>query len=135
MAIEWLAETRQLHLYNEPDQLLVRVLEDGSIGLLHFGAPLAADRSYAHLGRAGFAGFANRVDDPIALEYPTSGGGDFRVPGARDRASPTARAVLRLEYDSHRIFPGKVGDPGPARRPTSSRTPRRRAPRSSSSTG
>ena len=37
-------------------------------------------RSYAHLVPRGFAGFANRVGDPVALEYPTTGSGDYRVP-------------------------------------------------------
>lgn len=106
MAIEWRAETQELHLRNGQISYLVRVLEDGSIGLLHFGAALAGDRSYRHLGRAGFAGFSNRVDDSIAIEYPTSGSGDFRVPGLVI-GQPDGSTVLRLEYESHRIVSGK----------------------------
>ncbi len=111
MNIEWLAESAQLHLYNDQISYVVRVLEDGSIGLLHFGGRLATERSYRHLGRAGFAGFDNRVDDPIALELPTAGGGDFRVPGLVIE-QPDGSTVLRLEYDSYRVFAGKAPIPG-----------------------
>ncbi len=111
MNIEWLAESAQLHLYNDQISYVVRVLEDGSIGLLHFGGRAATDRSYRHLGRAGFAGFDNRVDDPIALELPTAGSGDFRVPGLVIE-QPDGSSVLRLEYDGYRVFAGKAPIPG-----------------------
>ena len=107
MPIEWDAAARQLHLHNGQVSYLVRVLEDGSLGQLHFGASLAEGHSYRHLGRTGFAGFKNRLDDPIALEYPTTGGGDFRMP-ALTIEQPDGSEVLHLEYVSHRIFPGKA---------------------------
>ena len=111
MGIEWTAATRQLHLRNDQISYLVQVLEDGSIGQLHFGAALAEGRSYRHLGRAGFAGFSNRLDTPVALECPTGGGGDFRMP-ALTIEQVDGSSVLRLEYVSHRIFPGKAAIPG-----------------------
>jgi alpha-galactosidase len=111
MGIEWNAASRQLHLRNARISYLVRILEDGSIGQLHFGAALAEGRSYRHLGRAGFAGFTNRLDDPIALECPTGGGGDFRMP-ALTIEQADGSSVLPLEYVSHRIFPGKAAIPG-----------------------
>jgi alpha-galactosidase len=111
VGIEWTAATRQLHLRNAQISYLVQVLEDGSIGQLHFGAALAEGRSYRHLGRAGFAGFSNRLDNPVALECPTGGGGDFRMP-ALTIEQVDGSSVLRLEYVSHRIFPGKAAIPG-----------------------
>ena len=111
MAIEWDGSARQLHLQNGQVSYVLRVLEDGSLGLLHFGAPLAAGRSYRHLGRSGFAGFSNRLDDPIALDYPTAGGGDYRMPAlVIQQADGTS--VLALRYVSHRIVPGKAGIAG-----------------------
>jgi len=107
MPIEWDAGARQLHLHNGRLSYVIRVLEDGSLGQVHFGAPLADGRSYRHLGRAGFAGFTNRLDDPIALEYPTAGGGDFRAP-ALVVEQLDGTGVLHLAYASHRIFPGKA---------------------------
>ncbi|MGH2511539.1 MAG: alpha-galactosidase [Candidatus Limnocylindrales bacterium] len=107
MPIEWDPADRQLHLHNGRLSYVVRVLEDESLGLLHFGAPLAPGRSYRHLGRSGFPGFANRLDDPIALEVPTIGGGDFRMP-ALVVEQADGSGVLRLEYRGQRIFPGKA---------------------------
>jgi alpha-galactosidase len=111
MAIEWNATSRQLHLHNDQVSYVVRVLEDHTIGQLHFGAALAGGRSYRHLGRAGFAGFSNRLDNPIALECPTGGSGDFRMP-ALTIEQANGSSVLQLEYVSHRIFPGKAAIPG-----------------------
>src|SRR5664279_1562024 len=109
--IEWSAATRQLHLHNDQVSYVIRVLEDGSIGQLQSGAALNPGRSYRHLGRAGFAGFSNRLDDPIALEYPTGGSGDYRVP-ALTVEQADGSTVLKLEYVGHRIFPGKAAITG-----------------------
>ena len=111
MAIEWSAATRQLHLHNDQVSYVIRVLEDGTLGQLHFGAALTEGRSYRHLGRAGFAGFSNRLDDPIALECPTGGSGDFRMP-ALTIEQADGSTVLKLEYVGHRIYPGKTPIPG-----------------------
>ena len=80
MPIEWREDDRQLHLHNGLVSLVLRVFEDGTLGHLHLGAALAAGRSYRQLGPDPFAGFSNRVGDPVPLAYPTSGTGDFRVP-------------------------------------------------------
>ncbi len=111
MPIEWLEEPRQLHLHNHRISYVVRVLGDGSLGLVHFGAPLATGRSYAHLDPRPFAGFANRVGDPVPLEAPTAGSGDFRVP-ALGLEGPDGSGVLALVFGGHRIVPGKPGIPG-----------------------
>ena len=79
--------------------------------VVHFGAPLATGRSYAHLDPRPFAGFANRVGDPIPLEVPTAGAGDFRVP-ALAVEGPDGSGVLALAYAGHSIGPGKPSIPG-----------------------
>ena len=76
MPIEWDPAKRQLHLRNDQISYVVRVLENGALGGLHFGPALALGRSYDHLGLGPFLGFANRVGDPVALECPTAGSGD-----------------------------------------------------------
>jgi alpha-galactosidase len=111
MSIEWLAEARQLHLRNDHVSYVVAVLDDGSLGLLHFGGVLEAGRSYRHLGRAGFRGFSNHVDDPVALEYPTPNSGDFRIPGLVVEQADGS-TVLQLAYRGHRVFDGKAPIPG-----------------------
>ncbi len=93
----------------------MQVHANGVLGHLHFGAPLAADRSHAYLTRPPFTGFANRVGDPIPLEYPTTGSGDYRIPALTRRAGrrlDRPRAGLSPPSDRRRqAGPGK-------RRPT-----------------
>ena len=58
-------------------------------------------RSYRHLGPDPFAGFANRVGEPIPLAYPTTGTGDFRVPalvGPRARRRDRALALATSRH-------------------------------------
>jgi alpha-galactosidase len=111
MAATWDPATNELHLHNGRVSYVARVLEDGSLGHLHFGAPLAPGRSYAHLARRSFHGFTNRLGDPVAREYPTGGSGDFRVPALVVEPADGS-PVLHLAYRGHRVLPGKPALPG-----------------------
>lgn len=111
MPATWDPATNELHLHNGRLSYVARVFEDGSLGHLHFGAPLAAGRSYAHLQRRPFHGFANRLGEPVAREYPTGGAGDFRVPALAVEPADGS-PVLHLAYREHRLLPGKPGLPG-----------------------
>ncbi|HEX7472174.1 MAG TPA: glycoside hydrolase family 36 N-terminal domain-containing protein, partial [Candidatus Limnocylindrales bacterium] len=106
MPITYLADTREFHLNNAQVSYLLRVHDDGTLGHLTFGPALAPGRSYAHLVPRGFAGFANRVGDPVALEYPTTGSGDYRV-AALEVELADGSGVLHLAYAGHRILAGK----------------------------
>ncbi|MGZ4397411.1 MAG: alpha-galactosidase, partial [Gaiellaceae bacterium] len=106
MPIAWNPEARQLHLRNERISYVLAVLEDGTLGHLHFGPALNADSSYRHLAGGEFHGFSNRVGEPVALEYPTPGSGDFRVP-ALVVEQANGSTVLPLAYRGHRIVSGK----------------------------
>jgi alpha-galactosidase len=106
VTIEWRADDRQFHLHDERISLVLRVYEDGSLGQLHLGAPLPLGRSYRHLGPASFAGYSNRVGEPVPMAYPTNGTGDFRVP-ALVAVGADGASVLALRYREHRILPGK----------------------------
>ena len=97
------------------------------------GAPLRPGPSRRHLGPGRFAGFANRVGDPVALEYPTTGVGDYRIPALVVEPADGS-TVLDLRYATHRIVAGKPALPRPARRPTSRPTTRPRRSRSTSPT-
>lgn len=106
VAIEVDATGREFHLRNERISYVIRVLENGTLGHLYFGPALAPGRSYAHLVPGPFHGFDNRVGDPVALEYPTTGSGDYRVPAiAVDH--PDGSSVLALAFGGHRVRPGK----------------------------
>jgi alpha-galactosidase len=111
MTIEWDAEARQLHLRNESISYLARVLDSGTLGHLYLGPALAAGRSYVHLERGSFPGFANRVGDPIPLEVPTAGSGDQRVP-CLSVVHADGSSVLDLQVVGHRVLSGKPDLPG-----------------------
>ncbi len=78
-----------------------------------------------HLEPAGFAGFSNRVGDPVALEYPTTGAGDYRIP-ALTVEHADGSTVLDLAYARapHRGRASRACGRPPARRPTSRPTTR-----------
>jgi alpha-galactosidase len=104
--IEWREEDRQFHLANGRLSYILAVHESGALGLLHLGAALAAGRSYRHLVPRPFHGFANRLGDPVALECPTPGSGDYRVPGLVVEQADGS-SVLELGYRGHRMVAGK----------------------------
>ncbi len=106
MAIDWDADARQFHLHNDRISYVIGIHENGALGGLYFGPALAAGRSYRHLAPTPFGGFTNRLGDPVALEYPTTGGGDYRVPAIAVE-HPDGSTVLELAYRDHRIIPGK----------------------------
>jgi alpha-galactosidase len=109
--IEWREEDRQFHLANGRLSYILAVHESGALGLLHLGAALAAGRSYRHLIPRPFGGFSNRLGDPVALECPTPGSGDYRVPGLVVE-QPDGSTALELAYRAHRILAGKPPIPG-----------------------
>jgi alpha-galactosidase len=111
MPIEWDADTGECHLRSDHLSYVLRVFEDGSLGHVYLGRPLALGQSYRHLVPGAFHGFANRVGDPVPFEYPTAGIGDFRVP-ALAVVHGDGSAALRLSYAAHRIVGGKSRLPG-----------------------
>jgi alpha-galactosidase len=110
-AIEWNEDERQFHLTNGRISYVMRVLENDGLGHLYFGGALAIGRAYRHLGPPEFRGFSNRLGDPVALEYPTTGSGDYRIP-ALAVVHPDGSTVLDLRYQGHRIADSKPAIPG-----------------------
>ncbi len=108
MPIVWSEEAREFHLHNGRVSYVLNVNGDGSLGQRHFGGPLDPSRSYAHLSPREFQGFSNRLGDPVRLEYPTPGSGDYRMP-ALVVEQADGSAVLRLRYRHHAIRQGKPG--------------------------
>ena len=106
MPIDWDPAARSFHLHNGTLSLILRVYRSGALGSAYLGPALGAGKSRDVLLARDFAGFANRLSDPVALEYPTIGHGDFRVPAIEvDQADGST--VLDLVYDAHRISAGK----------------------------
>ena len=108
MPITYLPDTREFHLHNGLVSYALRVHDNGTLGHLHFGAPLTVGRSHAYLVTPAFTGFANRVGDPVPLEYPTTGSGDYRIPALTVELADGS-TVLDLVYRDHRIVAGKPG--------------------------
>jgi alpha-galactosidase len=111
VTIHWDAAGREWHLTNGRTSFAMRVLENGWLGHLHAGAPLRPGGSRRHLGPAAFEGYTNRVGEPVGLEVPVPGVGDFRVP-ALIVEGPDGSSVLDLRYVEHRISAGKPDLPG-----------------------
>jgi alpha-galactosidase len=109
--IEWDAAARQFHLRNDRISYVIGTLDNGALGGFYLGPALAAGRSYRHLAPTPFRGFTNRLGDAVALEYPTTGGGDYRVP-ALALGHPDGSTILELAYTEHRISAGKPPIPG-----------------------
>ena len=111
MPIEWSAEAGQFHLRNDLVSYVVRVLENDWLGHVYFGSALAEGKSYGHLIPQEFFGFSNRLGEPVPLEYPSGGSGDYRIPAVSIELSDGS-GVLDLRYKSHRIVQGKPATPG-----------------------
>ena len=106
MAIHHDPVERTFHLRNERISYLIQIGENGTLVHLYLGPALVPGRSYAHLAAGAFRGFGNRLGEFSALEVPTYGLGDYRVPAiAVEQADGST--VLDLAYASHRILPGK----------------------------
>ncbi|HEX7472513.1 MAG TPA: alpha-galactosidase [Candidatus Limnocylindrales bacterium] len=106
MAIHFDPADRTFHLRNERISYLIQIGENGTLLHLFLGPALAPGRSYAHLAGEPFRGFGNRLGEFSALELPTYGLGDYRVPAITVEQSDGS-TVLDLAYASHRILPGK----------------------------
>ncbi len=106
MAIHFDQAERIFHLGNERLSYLIGIAPNGALVHLYLGPALAPARSYAHLAGEPFRGFGNRLGEWSALEYPTYGLGDYRVP-AITVEQPDGSTGLELAYAGHRILPGK----------------------------
>jgi alpha-galactosidase len=109
--IEWSEKDRQFHLRTDRVSYLIRIHDNGAPGGIYFGPSLAGGRSYRHLPPQEFKGFSNRIGDPIPLEMPTPGSGDYRIPGLVVEQADGS-TVLALAYREHRIVAGKPSIPG-----------------------
>lgn len=115
MPIYYHPETRQFHLYNKTFSYILRILENGYIGQVYCGAPLAPQGGYPFLDPLPFYGFSNNERNSIRFEYPAYGNGDYRLPAfsVRFLAGPAGGAqVVEPVYKAHRIRPGKEGISG-----------------------
>ena len=116
MPIDWRRGRRaSFHLRNGAISYVLRVLENGSLGHLYFG-PALRRRPLVRATWPGrpFPGFANRLGEPVALEYPTCGHRRLPGAGARRRAAGRLDASSTSRTRATGSSPGKPPLPGPA---------------------
>ena len=106
MPISWSAERREFHLHNDRISYLMRVHDNGALGHLHVGGPLAADRSAALPGSGGLRRFLESRRRAGRPGIPDDGLGDHRIPAVTVELADGS-TVLDLAYVEHRIVPGK----------------------------
>ena len=118
MGISFAAATQQFHLYNDRISYVMKVLRDGHLGQLYFGARLPEDRDYGHFVHTDYYrpttayvfdneyGFSR---EHLRQEYPSYGTTDFRE-GAVELAQPHHGLLLRLARDRR----GQAEAAGPA---------------------
>ena len=87
MGISFDATNQQFHLYNDRISYIMKVLRDGHLGQLYFGARLPEDRDYGHFVHTDYYrptsayvfdneyGFSR---EHLRQEYPSYGTTDFR---------------------------------------------------------
>ena len=116
------ADGREFHLRNDLISYVMRVHDERLARPSAISAPRSPPTGRSATSRPpAFEGFANRVGDPVALEYPTTGSGDYRVPGPDRRAGRRLgrpRARLRRAPDPCRQARPSAGGrpPGDLRR-------------------
>ena len=118
-------ETREFHLRNERISYVAAGPRERLARPARFGPALAAGSLVRPHRAGGFAGFANRVGDPVALEYPTTAPATIESRPSRS-ATPTARPSSTLPTRATGSSPASRRSRMPAgcRRPTSKTTPR-----------
>ncbi|MDR0411386.1 MAG: alpha-galactosidase [Treponema sp.] len=110
MPIGFDRSTRQFHLYNDDFSYIIAVYDNGSIGQLYFGEPLAPDKTHPFLAPLSFAGFSNNIRSIVRFEYPSYGQGDFRLPAFKVRLSDGS-GVVEPRFEKYCIYPGKKAVP------------------------
>ena len=120
MGISFAAATQQFHLYNDRISYVMKVLRDGHLGQLYFGARLPEDRDYGHFVHTDYYrpttayvfdneyGFSR---EHLRQEYPSYGTTDFRE-GAVELAQPDGSHITDFCYVSHEVVAGKPKLPG-----------------------
>lgn len=115
MGISFDATNQQFHLYNDRISYIMKVLRDGHLGQLYFGARLPEDRDYGHFVHTDYYrptsayvfdneyGFSR---EHLRQEYPSYGTTDFRE-GAVEIAQPDGSHITDFCYVSHEIVAGK----------------------------
>ncbi len=115
MAIIFHEAAREFHLYNDKLSYIIKILENGHLGQLYFGARIADRKDFDHLLETCYRPMTAYQSENYAFslehikqEYPVYGTTDFKLP-AMEILQPDGSRITNFTYCSHRIFQGKPG--------------------------
>lgn len=113
------ASSRTFHLQNDSISYIIKVLENGQLGQLYFGAAIRDRENFDHLVEMNhrpmtsyvFEGNKKFSLDHLKQEYPSYGSTDYRHP-ALEVVQPNGSRISNFTYRSHDVLPGKPRLPG-----------------------
>lgn len=116
MSIQFNEKNGEFHLYNDNISYIMKILKNGMLGQLYFGARVPEYQEYDYLvelRHRPMSSYQQEGDLLFSLshvkqEYPTYGTTDYRYP-AVEIQQPDGSRITDFSYISHRITDGKPG--------------------------
>lgn len=115
MAIIFHEESKEFHLHNSQISYIIKILENGHLGQLYFGARIHDRDDFGYLLETSHRPMTayqseggNFSLEHIKQEYPVYGTTDFKLP-AMEVLQPNGSRITDFSYESHRIYKGKPG--------------------------
>ncbi len=114
MAIIFHGESQTFHLYNDKVSYIMKIMRNGQLGQLYYGASIQDRSSFDHLmvqracilAPGVFRGDLDFSMETLKQEYPAYGTGDYREP-AYQLALEDGSRITDFKYVSHAIYQGK----------------------------
>ncbi len=113
MAILFHEAAREFHLYNDNISYIIKILQNGHLGQLYFGARVRDRNDFDHLLESCYRPMTAYQSKSYAFslehikqEYPVYGTSDFKLP-AMEVLQPNGSRLTDFTYQHHRIYPGK----------------------------
>lgn len=113
MPIKYHQTSQEFHLYNDHISYIIKVLRNGQLGQLYFGARVPDRGDHGYLVENGYRPMMSYVYDDygfslgnVKQEYPSYGTSDYRMP-AVELEQPNGSTVTNFHYVSHQISAGK----------------------------
>ena len=118
MPIKYHQTSQEFHLYNDHISYIIKLLRNGQLGQLYFGARVPDRADHGYLVENGYRPMMSYVYDDykfslgnVKQEYPSYGTSDYRMP-AVELKQPNGSTVTNFHYISHQIYAGKPALPG-----------------------
>lgn len=114
MGIIFNSQTKEFHLYNQEISYLMKIMRNGQLGQLYFGARIPQKENYDYLTESLYRPVSSYVYENeysfslehLKQEYPVYGTTDYRMP-AMELVQNNGSRVTDFKYVSHSIYGGK----------------------------